>query len=238
MSLILASYNIHRCYGSDRRYDPDRIRRVLRALDAQVVALQEVELLNEAPELLDFFCEGTGWRAIPGLTLTRENGQYGNALLTSLPVQSMRRINLSYPGVEPRGAMQVLLDHEGVQVRLVATHLGLRAVERRMQLQRVLETIEGADENPGDANATVLMGDLNEWYWRARARRWLQKYFGNEHSPPSYPARFPLFALDRILVRPAECVRRVEVVNNKLTRIASDHLPVVATLDTDALKQV
>ncbi len=107
MNIAFASYNIHRCYGRDGHYDPARIRQVLRQLGCQVIALQEVELLHDAPGLLDFFCEDSSWRSIPGLTLTRATGKYGNALLTSLPVLSVRRIDLSQPGYERRGALQV-----------------------------------------------------------------------------------------------------------------------------------
>lgn len=231
MSLGLASYNIHRCYGGDGLHRPDRIRHVLRDLNAHVVALQEVELLRDAPGLLDYLCESTGWFAVEGLTLTRDAGDYGNALLTSLPVESVRRIDLSFRQREPRGALQVTLKHDNYRFCVVATHLGLRAGERRAQLRALLQAIQTDDGSPRQPDATVLMGDLNEWLWWARPRRWLSNTFTETGTPATYPARWPLFSLDRILARPAGVLRDVTAVKNPLTRIASDHLPVIATLD-------
>jgi endonuclease/exonuclease/phosphatase family metal-dependent hydrolase len=236
VTLVLASYNIHRCYGRDGRHDPERIRQVLHNLDAHVVALQEVELLYDSPGLLEFFCENTAWKAIPGLTLTRDNGHYGNALLTSLPIHSVRRIDLSQPGREPRGALHVMLEHHGFRFTVTATHLGLRPGERRAQIGRLLEIMRNSDTSSKDADARVLMGDLNEWLRWARARRWLRQYFTDVRTPASYPAFFPLLPLDRILVDPVELLRSVEVVKSGLARTASDHLPVVARLDVGAVR--
>lgn len=235
MSLVLASYNIHRCYGHDGRYDPERIRRVLHGLDAQIIALQEVELLRDTPQLLDFFCENTMWKAIPGHTLSRDSGDYGNALLTSLPVHSVQRIDLSQQGREPRGALHVTLEHDDARMAVMATHLGLRPSERRAQVRRLLEVAQGIGTSPAETDATVLMGDLNEWFLWGRPRRWLRGYFKDSNAPASYPARYPFLSLDRILVRPGSLLRSVRVINNKLTRSASDHLPLVATLDMDAV---
>ena len=99
MSLLLASYNIHRCFGLDGRYDPARIREILRQINAQVIALQEVELLHDDPHLLDYLCADRPWRPIHGKTLSSPIGHYGNALLTSLPIRAIQRIDLSYPEI-------------------------------------------------------------------------------------------------------------------------------------------
>lgn len=234
MNVAVASYNIHRCYGRDGRYDPARIRKVLRQLGAQVIALQEVELLHDAPGLLDFFCEGSSWRSIHGLTMTRANGEYGNALLTSLPVQSVGRIDLSQPGFEQRGALRIGLEHHGVRLNVVATHLGLRGRERVLQVKHLLKAIKPDDGAPADSAITVLMGDLNEWFWWGRARHQLREHFDDIDSAATFPARFPLFSLDRILVKPSGVLGEIKVIKNAITREASDHLPVVATLGLHA----
>ncbi len=231
MNLTLASYNIHRCYGRDGHYEPQRIRRVLRDLDAQVIALQEVELLHEAPELLDFFCEDSPWTAIRGLTLSRETGHYGNALLTSLPVLSVQRIDLSMPGREPRGALHVTLEYENNPLSVIATHLGLRPAERRAQIKRLLSVMQNMESSAKQTTTIVLMGDLNEWFLWGRPLRWLRKYFQPSPALVSFPACCPLFALDRIWVNPAKKILSVKTVNNKLTRSASDHLPLLAQIE-------
>ena len=236
MSLSLASYNIHRCYGGDGLHRPERIRQVIHDLNAQVIALQEVELLREAPELLDFLCEGTDLIVVRGLTLTRDSGDYGNALLTSLPIESVHRIDLSFRKREPRGALQVTMRHDDYRLCVVATHLGLRASERRAQLRHLLHAVQTGDASSGQPDATVLMGDLNEWLWWARPRRWLREVFTETRASATFPARWPLFSLDRIVARPAGVLRDVRVVDNALTKIASDHLPLVATLDVAVVR--
>ena len=230
MSLVLASYNIHRSYGRDGRYDPARIREVLRGLNAQVLALQEVELLHDAPGLLDFFCENSKWKAIHGPTLALDTGQYGNALLTSLAVRSVQRIDLSLPGREPRGAIHVTLEHQSHQLEVIATHLGLRPAERRTQIQHLLDILQDNRFSQSHSTITVLMGDLNEWFLWGRPLRWLHRHFQGSPAPASYPACCPLLALDRIWVKPCEKITSMKVVNNKSTRAASDHLPVVARI--------
>jgi endonuclease/exonuclease/phosphatase family metal-dependent hydrolase len=128
LTLRLASYNIHRCIGSDGRYDPYRIREVLRALDADVVALQEVEVFRHDPAILDFLCEDRAWRPVHGITLSRDSGDYGNAMLSRLPVSQVRRQDLSFRGREPRGALHLRFDLDGIALRVIATHFGLRPV--------------------------------------------------------------------------------------------------------------
>ncbi len=231
MSLMLASYNIHRCYGRDGRYDSSRIRWALRQLNADIIALQEVELLHTNPDVLNYFCEDSSWTAIAGLTLSRETGHYGNALLTSLPVRSKQAIDLSLPRREPRGALHVTLEHPDFLLDVIATHLGLRPHERRCQIQQLLRILQNSTTIQADAHVTLLMGDLNEWFLWGRPLRWLCAYFQDSPAPASYPARYPLFALDRIWVRPGKRLLGVKAVNNKLSRIASDHLPLVASVE-------
>lgn len=230
MRLVLATYNIHRCYGRDGHFDPARIRQVLRQLNAQVIALQEVELLRDAPELLDYFCENSPWQAIHGPTLHRQTGHYGNALLTALPIQSLQRIDLSLPGREPRGAVYATLLHRDTSITVIATHLGLHPAERRAQIRRLLAILQQHEDTQFSTTITALLGDLNEWFLWGRPLRWLHQHFQRAPAPASYPACCPLFALDRIWVKPFARLASVQVVKNHLTRIASDHLPLLAHL--------
>ena len=227
MRLTLATYNVHRCIGSDRRYDPDRILGVLEELDADVVALQEVERRPwRGRDVLAWLGETAGYATVAGPTLLREANHYGNALLTRARLLGTRRIDLSVLGREPRGAIDADLDWKGVPVQLVATHLGLKPAERRAQTLRLLELF-----NPSDGRLSVLMGDLNEWFLWGRPLRWLRALFGRTPEPRTFPARWPLFALDRIWVQPASSLRAVAVHRSALARLASDHLPLKATVE-------
>jgi endonuclease/exonuclease/phosphatase family metal-dependent hydrolase len=115
------------------------------------------------------------------------------------------------------------LDARGTKVRVIATHLGLLPSERRHQVQRILEVVSRDDEG-----LTVLLGDINEWLVSGRPLRWLHARFGHCKGKRSYPAWFPLFALDRIWVHPSAALVRFEAQATPDSKTASDHLPVCA----------
>ena len=81
------------------------------------------------------------------------------------------------------------------------------------------------------AGPVVLMGDLNEWYLWGRPLNWLRQHFGRTPAPATFPARWPVFALDRIWVEPRALMREARVHASAAARAASDHLPLRATLD-------
>lgn len=195
-----------------------------------MVALQEVEIVRDAPDLLEFFTADSSWTAIAGPTLVRPNGHYGNAVLCRLPILGQAQVDLSLAGREPRGAIQILVSWGDLKVQLLATHLGLRPDERRIQTMRLLRLIQDPVGDPSP-DITVLAGDLNEWFLWGRPLRWLRAYFHSARAVPSFPARCPLFALDRIWIDPHHLLVETRARNSNLARMASDHLPIVATLE-------
>ncbi len=226
-SLVVATWNIHAAVGIDGRFEPKRIVSVLGEMNADVVALQEVEHHDiDGRDLLDYLAEEGRYEAIAGPTLLRGTRDYGNALLTRLPIEHVARLDLSLPDCEPRGALDVMLRAGEGPLRVLTTHLGLRPRERRHQVRQILDQLERRHEE----QTTVLMGDFNEWLSWARPLRWLQSWFVPTPVVATCPSRFPLFALDRIYVHPDVALRYVCVHNSRLARQASDHLPVTAQL--------
>lgn len=226
--LTLATYNIHGCVGTDGRYDPDRVVAVINELDADVIALQEVESrAHRGCDLLAWIGEATGFDAVAGPTLMREAGPYGNALLTRARIEAIRRLDLSVANREPRGAIAAHVTWGRCRILVVATHLGLKPAERRLQILQLLQLFQGHDRGPA-----VLMGDLNEWFLWGLPLRWLRALFGRTPEPRTFPSRWPLFALDRIWVTPTTCLRHVGVHRSPRAREASDHLPVKALIST------
>jgi len=228
--LRIASYNIHQCVGRDGQSRPQRIRRVLRNLDADICALQEVEQVREEPGLLAYLCEGRPWHAIHGPTLFRNGGDYGNAVITSLPVQDVRKLDISESRHEPRGVLWVTLEYRDRPIDVVATHLGLWPGERRAQVNRIIQALTTAATTRTEDRLTIMLGDLNEWFLWGRPMRWLAKYFGHSPAPATFPAHCPVFSLDRVWCHPRRHMNTVAAVNSPLTRIASDHLPLAAEL--------
>jgi endonuclease/exonuclease/phosphatase family metal-dependent hydrolase len=216
VKLRVASYNVHGFVGSDGSCDVARVAEVVRKLDVDAIALQEVTF-EQAP------LELPGYQSVSA-PVQRLELPFGNQVLTRLPILSSRRICLAYLDHEPRTALEVVLETGGRPLRMIATHLGLRPGERRYQVRRILEHVAG-DERA----VTVLLGDFNEWFLLGRPLRWLHARFGRGPALPTYPARFPLFALDRVWVHPREALTRFST--DRSARMASDHLPVVAELE-------
>lgn len=226
MRLSVATYNVHGCVGRDARFAPARTLEVLRELGADVIALQELRWNpSEALHLLEEFGQRLGYTAIAGPTLLSGEGHYGNALLTRFAPRATARIDLSLPGREARGALDVQVDAGGTALRVIATHLGLQPGERRAQMRQLLGRIEGRASVP-----LILLGDLNEWLLWGRPLRWLRRHFGRTAAPATYPSGLPLFALDRIWAAPKGMLGEVRAHRSPLAHMASDHLPLRAEL--------
>jgi endonuclease/exonuclease/phosphatase family metal-dependent hydrolase len=234
MKIKLATYNIHACIGTDGCFDPDRIVKVLLQMDADVVALQEVEHHRVGNlDLLEYLAAQTGLKAIAGPTLLRDSRHYGNALLTRLPVISLKQIDLSMPGREARGALDVIFDFDGQRLQVIATHLGLNPHERRRQVRQLLSILAASP-----ADVSVLMGDLNEWFLWGRILRWLRSHFSETPHIATFPSAWPILALDRIWGNPRGVLDKIASHRSPLARVASDHLPLTVQLSTNPQRQL
>ncbi len=228
MTLFLATYNIHRCFGTDGLYAPERILEVIDGLDADIIGLQEVDmrLLVDGRAQLDFFADTLSMYAVAGPNVKGRRGKFGNALLSRWPVQSVRHLDLSVRHFEPRGAIIASLDIAENPATVVITHLGLNPAERRLQVHHLLSAL-GKEEGRN----VIIMGDFNEWKPNRGALRPLDKAFGASLMPRTFPSRLPLLPLDRVWVWPAGGLKRLMVYTSPLTRVASDHLPLRAECD-------
>jgi endonuclease/exonuclease/phosphatase family metal-dependent hydrolase len=226
---LIASYNIHKGVGLDRRFDPARIISVLREIDADVVALQEAnQRFGERVCLLDLKMleRECGLVAVPPTNPGDNHGFHGNIILyREGRLTASRQITL--PGVEPRGALVIDVTLNAGPLRIIAAHLGLLRHSRAKQVERLLDEAEAEDGRP-----TLLMGDLNEWRIGKRSSlHGLAPAFGPLHATvPSFPANFPVLALDRVLAKPHNLISGVELHDTPLARMASDHLPIKARI--------
>lgn len=222
----VATYNVHDCIGRDRRYDPARITRVLSALDADLIALQEITL-DHTGDLIARLRDETALHPIDGSLFERGIGRYGNVLLTRVPAGDSRVLDLSLPGLEPRGAVEARIALGGVEVQCYATHLGLGVRERLEQIARLAARVST------QRGAVLLLGDLNLWLpARALAPLYALGLHGcGVRSFPTWP--FALGALDRVLVRAPLRIAHCRRYTGAEARLASDHYPVVAELTLD-----
>jgi endonuclease/exonuclease/phosphatase family metal-dependent hydrolase len=206
-----------------------RVATVLREIDADVVGLQEVDACpgrTSDSMQMQYLSDVLGLHAIPGPTIVRHDGTYGNALLTRCPVMDVRHIDLTVYRREPRGAIDADLKVHGTVARVVVTHLGLLPGERRTQVRRLLDAL---GERKSDL--LILCGDINEWFAVGRPLRWLNARLGQNISLATFPSAFPVFALDRVWVHPATAVATRSVHATPAARHASDHLPLTADID-------
>ena len=231
MTLTVASYNIHKCAGLDRRVDLDRIAQVLEEIDADLVGLQEVF----RPQALGL-AERLGMQVAMGPTRERDGLPYGNAVLTRLAIRGSRTFDLSRPDREPRGGIRLDLEMPNGEMpngdggngllHVFNVHFGLKIRERAEQVRMLVREHILHDELTGPR---IVVGDLNEWFPGAVGRT-LRRELSGPRIRRTHPAPLPLFALDRIYWDRGLGADGFHVHRSRLARVASDHLPVVARL--------
>ena len=224
--LRIASYNVHGCTGTDGWKDAARIAAVIQELECDTVGLLEVDYR------LDYIGARLGMQAVPGLTLARHDGPFGNALLTSRKILEVRRLALGYGRREPRNALDVELEVSGQRLRVIVTHLGLFAAERRWQVRKLLDLLRHTPAH----ERVIVLGDINEWLPLSRPLRWMNSLLGRSVAERSFPSRWPLVALDRVWVRPRPALLALKAHRSPLAAVASDHLPVKAIVATQQLR--
>ena len=227
--IVVASYNIRKAIGSDRRRRPDRILEVLCDLDADIVALQEADRRfgSRASALpLNMIAEHSPYKPVPFDVRPGSIGWHGNALLVRKSAEILHHTHLPIPALEPRGAVLADIRVNGVAVRVVGMHLDLSGLWRRRQAHAILAHMEAQPTRL----PSVMMGDLNEW----RRTGGCLHDFGQHHDiapcGPSFHARQPVARLDRIIVSRDVTVEETGVHSSLVARTASDHLPVWARL--------
>lgn len=233
--LVVASYNIHKCVGTDGKRDPDRIVDVIGEISPDIIALQEVDTrFGERKGLLHLerLEREHGLVPVPLSKPSAAHGWHGNiVLLRKGLVSGVHEINL--PGLEPRGALVTELDFENDKgVRIIAAHFGLLRRSREQQARMIVDHVKKNRERP-----TIVLGDLNEWRVGAKsALHRLSPAFGAlPPSAPSFPSRLPFLALDRIISNRPGLIGDVIAHETPLSRVASDHLPVMTILSYEAV---
>lgn len=234
-SPIIASYNVHKCVGRDRKFDPERTSRVIQEIGADIIALQEADSrFGERTGLLDLVRleRECGLVPVPVVPGAKAHGWHGNVVL--FREGAVRDVHpLKLPGLEPRGALVVELElKRGGTLRVIAAHFGLLRHSRAQQAKALVDLLNTRDEQP-----TVLMGDLNEWrLGNGSSLNTFREAFGTlPPAVPSFPSGLPVLALDRIIANREGLVDGVEAHDSVLARVASDHLPLKAAIRTDLL---
>jgi endonuclease/exonuclease/phosphatase family metal-dependent hydrolase len=222
MRLKIASYNVRKAVGRDRRRDPARILNVIAEIDADVVVLQEADRrLGARPTAIPraLIEQRTDYQIAD---LSRNDvslGWHGNAVLVRKGIEITATQHIDLPGLEPRGA--VLVGLGGVSV--VGAHLGLLRRWRRLQMRAILDHVGPA------ARRTVIAGDFNEWS-DLHGCEPLEKDFTIVYPGPTFPTLLPVASLDAMAYGSEISVEEHGVMRAAAARVASDHLPIWATM--------
>lgn len=223
----VASYNVRKAIGLDRRRDPARTLAVIEEIDADIVALQEADRRfgprhSAIPVPL---IDASRYRPVDFDIRPQSIGWHGNALLIKSHVEIVRQMALEIPTLEPRGAVFAELALGNARLVVIGMHLDLSGLWRRKQARAILDILE----REAAGRPRILMGDLNEWSMGG-----CLKDFGAEHHVlrpgRSFHAKKPVGELDRVILsRDIDCAG-CGVHMSEAARIASDHLPVWADL--------
>ncbi len=229
----IASYNIHKAVGTDRRRSPERIIEVLNEVGADVIALQEADMRfgQRHAVLPDWLLEAhSPYRRVPVSIQTGSMGWHGNAILVREGVEVIDHDALHLPCLEPRGAVNAAVSLGGVALRLFGTHLDLSGLWRRRQAAALLHHVEVANAH-GRALPSVIVGDTNEWSLNGGCLRDFARHYTILSCGRSFHARRPIASLDKIMVSAGLTVKAAGVHSSALSRKASDHLPVWTVLE-------
>lgn len=231
----VATYNIHKCQGMDRRVSPERIVSVLREVDADIIALQEVLAirgLGSEHDQAHFIAEALGMTYRLGENRQLQGGAYGNLVLTRWPMNATINHDISIDGREQRGCLRVDIQLPNERLlHVYNVHLGTSFTERRQQARRLLDTaILHSDDHDGPR---IMLGDFNEWT-RGMASRLLAEHFQSADMrlalgrKRTYPGMLPFLHLDHIYYDSALELESAQLHRSRLALVASDHLPIVA----------
>lgn len=236
--LRIATYNIHKCVGLDRKFSPERIVDVLREVDADVIGLQEVlchSQVNDREHQAEFIANSLSMNYSFGKNRHIRRGIYGNAVLTRFEISNSENFDITVSKREPRGCLraQIKIDRRE-PLEFFNVHLGTSFFERRKQVDLLLaERVLDSAKFTGNR---VIAGDFNEWTHGKTTRMFRSKFDAVEAVPhlgkrSTYPGILPFLHLDHIYFDSDFRLIEALVHRSRTALIASDHLPIVADFE-------
>jgi len=227
--LKVATYNIRKCIGLDRRRDPERILRVLREIDADIIALQEADRRfgrRKSALPLQNIARDTPWTPVQFGKQPGAIGWHGNAVLLRDEMEVRMAEPLDLPTLEPRGAVAAEVETSFGPLRIIGAHLDLSGLWRRRQIRRMLAYL---DVQPRHM-PTVIMGDFNQWSDRGALSELAFHHHRILKTPSSFHTARPVAALDRIIISHDLTPISMGRHDSMLAKKASDHLPIWANI--------
>ena len=216
----------------DGRTSLKRIASVLAELNADIVALQEVFSVCDSHEgQVETLASELGLKAAFGCTRHHHGRPYGNAILSRWPILESREMDISWYRRERRGCVRADLKTPRGILHVFNIHMGTNFFERRHQVRSLFSSKQLYD---GLSGPRVLVGDFNEWIKGLTTRLLSAKFESlnlelHVRRRRSYPGLLPILHLEHIYFERPLHVEKAELIRTRLSKIASDHLPLVAT---------
>jgi endonuclease/exonuclease/phosphatase family metal-dependent hydrolase len=234
----IATYNVHRCRGLDRRVSVARIAEVIARLNADIVAVQEIRRgdgrANAESDQVAFLGEALGCHLAFGENRLLRGAPYGNAIFSRFPIVLHENYDLTVRGQERRACLRsdVRLPH-GRRLHVYNVHLSTRYFARPRQARHLLSS--QVVNHPAVRGPRIVVGDFNEWT-RGVATRLMGEQFESVDvrllgRRRTYPGLFPILHLDHFYFDAALRLRSFRLHRSKLALVASDHLPLVAEFE-------
>ena len=227
----IVTYNVHKCRGMDGRTHVHRVAHVLKQIDGDIVALQEVFASEHGRQSqVEVIAAELGFHVAFGRTRYLKGRPYGNAILSRWPILSSSRLHLPWTRREQRGCLRADIETPLGVIHAFNIHMGTSYFERRHQIRSFVKQQSVETELSGPR---VLVGDFNEWV-SGLTTKVLQEKFESLNMElhirrkRSYPGIFPFLHLDHIYFERPLHIETAELVRNRKTMVASDHLPLVA----------
>ncbi len=229
VAIRVATYNIRKCVGLDRKRSPERTLEVLNQIDADIIALQEADRRfgsRNACLPAQLIADTTPWQHVDFKVRESGIGWHGNAILLRREFDVRHAQPLDLPMLEPRGAVEAVVQARGRLIRIIGVHLDISGLWRRRQIRALLLHLEHVTHHM----PTIIMGDFNQWSDRGALSEFAFHHHRIIKTPKSFHSAKPVAQLDRIIISHDVDLRDQGAHVSPLSERASDHLPIWAEL--------
>ena len=233
-TLRILCFNIHGGYDTKGHRDLRRVHTLMDELDVDIGVFQEMETRPSrggTAEDVDILCGSERPHHLPGPTMKEGKGWYGNLLVSRYPIKRavVHDLEKNHQVLEPRNAVDALIDTPLEHIRIVGTHLSLSSFMRWWEIQNLIKLVNKLED---EAKCPVLfMGDFNEWFWASKLIKHLDELMTPLPSGKTFPSLYPIFRLDRVWCDNLNSPVRAEILNRPHIKTLSDHLPVLIEIE-------
>lgn len=226
-------FNIHGGYSRDGQRDLARVHDLMEKYDIDIGAFQEMETRPSRggkQRDVDTLADISRPHHLPGPTMKEGQGWYGNLIVSRYPIIRAQAHTMETTfDVEPRNAIDALIETPHGRIRLLNTHLSLSPFERATEVPRLIELVKKVEDE--ERAPVLLMGDLNIWNPKSRLLKFLDGKLISVLTGPTFPARLPFLKLDRVWHDTPGLKIEARVLRGTGISILSDHLPILVSVE-------